>query len=1156
MRNTNTCKLGVIILTLAMLTTALAVLPTMGAGEAANENVITTTYTIVGKVVQSNPSGAVSGVSVSLNNSDSTDITKSDGTFLLYVERVTNINTTVKFEHPYFETNQIIVNTSLYVGTKANMQNITLKKLSSISGIVRNNDGILLNDVSVTLTNGTTVWNTTTSASGAYTIYTNTSKINVNIIYSKVGYYENQTSCTITPMGVKNVGTTYLKKITPEPTVKLDGYVQSGSDYLDKVHVSVSRDGTNWISAFTDNRGYYAIYTFSGWLQVKAEKTGYYNYNDWKYVNETDDNRFYLGIKIDLISVGTGILDGVVQEKGGAVLDGATVELHVKDANGTYVLSRTTSSGGMYNFAGVNFGTACELSVSKGNYFTNSTTGVTATTVTRNVDLTLIHNDYIIKGYVRDSANHPIPNATIAMHSQAWIYKVTATSEDPSGYFEIAAFNGTFKLMVDAPGFQGKLVPVTISGADKWVTVNLSASGIDTIVRSYAFSADWKTVTLRENRTLDVDNATLRAFADINFGRGYFGLTVNNWFVDPIDIVGWKAYMRAQGLPEISTANVLAFDKLYYELNITSYDVKIYNAGGDIATKTGAVILDINATYKVVGIPVTNDKHEILFNASYDTETVDKIYNIVLPSGYEMTANTTSSSRVKVTGFTTVKVNTMVGTGVEKMTMTIRKTENGTAKIRLTDGTFYEKNSTYKGYEVIVRMNQTTTVFNSTVKFSASESIDPVGSIQLANYTWDFGDGSTGYGMNVYHDYKTPGLKIVNLTFTETDGNKSYRTAKVYVDEATPTPVINVLYHTIASSAITVNEDNKTSFTGGNSTDMITGTTAGVIQTWQWSWGDGTDNETMTKGGEANINHTYQKPGTYKLKMNVTDVVGHVSANKEIDVTVKDVTKPNVEFQIMNSTYAVVTGCRENITFGFNSTSTDNYDTPQNLTYTWTWGDGSVAEIGRNLTHAFAKVGSFNVTLNVSDKAGNWAIKMVPVSVSLGVRPDLMLYANTFKINPKTIDDGKKVDLSVNFTNKGEASATGVVVTFFIRNSDGTNDRISGTVTLTNKDGTTNSGTLDPKKNATAKLTWKPSGKGNYTIYVTVNCTGEHTTTMFDNNNGATLNTYVKVNASPMIQYAIAGTAIGVFIIGAAVYFFWVKGKTSGGNIDDKRKKK
>ncbi|MCK5603270.1 right-handed parallel beta-helix repeat-containing protein, partial [Candidatus Pacearchaeota archaeon] len=40
----------------------------------------------------------------------------------------------------------------------------------------------------------------------------------------------------------------------------------------------------------------------------------------------------------------------------------------------------------------------------------------------------------------------------------------------------------------------------------------------------------------------------------------------------------------------------------------------------------------------------------------------------------------------------------------------------------------------------------------------------------IVNYTWDFGDGSFGYGMNVTHTYSVEGIYNVTLTVTDNDG--------------------------------------------------------------------------------------------------------------------------------------------------------------------------------------------------------------------------------------------------------------------------------------------------------------------------------------------------------------------------------------------------
>ncbi|RLF42245.1 MAG: hypothetical protein DRN18_02660, partial [Thermoplasmata archaeon] len=59
-------------------------------------------------------------------------------------------------------------------------------------------------------------------------------------------------------------------------------------------------------------------------------------------------------------------------------------------------------------------------------------------------------------------------------------------------------------------------------------------------------------------------------------------------------------------------------------------------------------------------------------------------------------------------------------------------------------------------------------VVNQTITLDASQSRDPDGNI--ANYTWQFGDGSTAYGVIVTHSYSEPGNYTITLTVIDNDG--------------------------------------------------------------------------------------------------------------------------------------------------------------------------------------------------------------------------------------------------------------------------------------------------------------------------------------------------------------------------------------------------
>jgi len=55
------------------------------------------------------------------------------------------------------------------------------------------------------------------------------------------------------------------------------------------------------------------------------------------------------------------------------------------------------------------------------------------------------------------------------------------------------------------------------------------------------------------------------------------------------------------------------------------------------------------------------------------------------------------------------------------------------------------------------------------------------GKAAILNYTWDFGDGTVGYGMDVAHTYKEAGTYTIKLTVVDADGNRASTTAAIAV---------------------------------------------------------------------------------------------------------------------------------------------------------------------------------------------------------------------------------------------------------------------------------------------------------------------------------------------------------------------------------------
>ena len=449
--------------------------------------------------------------------------------------------------------------------------------------------------------------------------------------------------------------------------------------------------------------------------------------------------------------------------------------------------------------------------------------------------------------------------------------------------------------------------------------------------------------------------------------------------------------------------------------------------------------------------------------------------------------------------------------------MTIERSRNGTAISSIISGdNYYVVNGTFDNYTVIVAQGGSGN-FDTTVTFSAEDSTDLVGDIKNANFTWNFGDGTMGYGMEVDHNFTTvDGDVTVTLNITETGGNMTTRDILVKVDSQAPKAQISVLTSdaenvTIAGSVLTVKEDTTLIFSGVKFTDAvgmagesISGSVSmdevkagdggdGIIEKWYWSWGEADSlDETVTMESSNNISHSYQKPGTYTINMITTDVIGHESTtNATLTVVVKDTSAPMPEFKILDNV-TIVTEVIEDVEYTYDaSPSIDNVDEYQNMTFNWSIesSDGTYNATGLQISYTFTIVGEFNVTLFATDTSGNMANSTQIVHVNLGERPNILMRVGSMVFDPAEGKAGSAMTISVNLTNDGKVEATSIQVTFYIRNEDGT-DTVIGTTTIA---------TLAADADTGATVSWTPGSKGEYTIWANATCAQEHESQYWDN---------------------------------------------------------
>jgi PKD repeat protein len=155
----------------------------------------------------------------------------------------------------------------------------------------------------------------------------------------------------------------------------------------------------------------------------------------------------------------------------------------------------------------------------------------------------------------------------------------------------------------------------------------------------------------------------------------------------------------------------------------------------------------------------------------------------------------------------------------------------------------------------------------SPVSFDGSGSNEPGGSI--SSYSWGFGDGATDTtsGAHPSHTYALPGTYNVTLTVADPDGHTASVTHAITVAAipATPAPAPAKGVPTAVISVATSHPVARVpvAFSGSGSKD-----TGSSLTSYRWSFGDG------STSSQTNPSHTYAKPGSYTVRLTVTDASG------------------------------------------------------------------------------------------------------------------------------------------------------------------------------------------------------------------------------------------------------------------------------------------
>lgn len=221
------------------------------------------------------------------------------------------------------------------------------------------------------------------------------------------------------------------------------------------------------------------------------------------------------------------------------------------------------------------------------------------------------------------------------------------------------------------------------------------------------------------------------------------------------------------------------------------------------------------------------------------------------------------------------------------------------------------------------------------------------------NYSWNFGDGTTGAGSAPSHTYTSEGTYMVILTTEHPCGDFQDTVIVQY---------FNPIMTSIVADIVEVCPGDTVRYMPQES---------GVDRTYAWTFEGGSPMESS----EQNPVVVYNSPGTYDVGLSVSNPLHALTLERVDLITVKE--SPTAAFS-----YDV-----DGFTVAFANMSTASE------TYSWNLGDGSTSSVA-NPTHTFEASGVYQVTLEASGTCG---VSSTTVEVLVGVPPsaDFEVGSNT-----------------------------------------------------------------------------------------------------------------------------------------------------------------
>ncbi len=374
-----------------------------------------------------------------------------------------------------------------------------------------------------------------------------------------------------------------------------------------------------------------------------------------------------------------------------------------------------------------------------------------------------------------------------------------------------------------------------------------------------------------------------------------------------------------------------------------------YSCDGSITVfANGTTVNPFNYTY-VWSNGVTGNTLEDLCCGSYTVSATDSLgctnsttITVTCPPELQITASSTPQTyqNPNPTGYGSITVNANGGTQGYLYSIDNGNSYQGSNTFyELTAGIYVVQAMDDNGCIAIYTIEVAYVPCQATITYTSGQSpCDIIFSATGAdNYTWDFGDGNSGYGQNVSHTYAGDGTYIVSLGAYSANGG--------WLGQ-----LCDSITQTITVTGCGGSTPCQASFSYADSNCIVEFFGSGA-SSYTWSFGDGTSGQ-----GQYDY-HVYSNNGTYNVCMHAYDQNGMIC----------DTVCQNVYVSECNNTGG---GCQTDFTYTMGQSPCEYYFTATGAsTYTWDFGDGNTGS-GQNVNNTYSNDGMYYVLLMGYDSNG------------------------------------------------------------------------------------------------------------------------------------------------------------------------------------------